>query len=151
MHTELSIKIKYAGIEDAEKITALERACFTEPYTEDMICRQLQSDTYVLGVAVYQEMIVGYLGLQYILDEGYITNVAVLPDFRRNKIASCLLAWLIEEGKKRQLSFLTLEVRQSNAAAKALYERMGFSVVGERKNYYAKPKENAILMTRFLN
>ena len=83
-----------------------------------------------------------------VLDEGYISNVAVSPAFRRRGIASALIRALLDRARERNLSFVTLEVRESNAAAIALYEGFGFRPVGRRKNYYDAPKEDAWIMWR---
>ena len=89
----------------------------------------------------------GYVGCQTVLDEGYITNVAVSPDFRRRGAARLLIAELIARAKEKGLAFVTLEVRESNAPAIALYAGVGFAPVGTRKNFYSNPAENALLMT----
>ena len=93
---------------------------------------------------------VGYVGCQTVLDEGYITNVAVSPDCRRQGIARALIAKLTDEARAAGLAFVTLEVRASNAPAIALYEGAGFGRVGVRKNFYTAPTEDAVLMTLFL-
>ena len=92
--------------------------------------------------------LLGYAGLLVVLDEGYITNVAVRPAFRRQGIASELLAVFERFARANHLAFLTLEVRASNAAAVALYEKQGYVRAGLRRNYYEHPKEDAIIMTR---
>lgn len=89
----------------------------------------------------------GYVGCQTVLDEGYITNVAVSPDFRRQGIARALIAELTAKAGENKLAFVTLEVRESNAPAIALYTGAGFVPVGKRKNFYSNPAENAVLMT----
>ena len=89
----------------------------------------------------------GYVGCQTVLDEGYITNVAVSPDFRRQGIARALIAELTAKAGENKLAFVTLEVRESNAPAIALYTGAGFTPVGKRKNFYSNPTENAVLMT----
>ena len=86
------------------------------------------------------DKVAGYAGLQAVLDEGYITNVAVRPDCRRQGIAGKLLQVF--------LAFLSLEVRASNYDAIALYGSRGFRSVGRRKNYYEHPREDAIIMTK---
>ena len=91
--------------------------------------------------------VVGYAGLQVVLDEGYITNVAVRPECRRMGVASQLLQVFLNFAKANKLAFLTLEVRASNYDAIALYGSRGFRSVGRRKNYYEHPKEDAIIMT----
>ena len=94
------------------------------------------------------DQVVGYAGLQVVLDEGYITNVAVRPECRRQGIASKLLQVFLDFAEANQLAFLTLEVRASNYDAIALYGTRGFRSVGRRKNYYEHPKEDAIIMTK---
>ena len=96
--------------------------------------------------------VVGYAGLQVILDEGYIANVAVRPDCRRQGIAGKLLQVFLDFAQANGLAFLTLEVRESNYPAIALYGSRGFRSVGRRKNYYEHPKEDALIMTKeFIN
>ena len=90
---------------------------------------------------------VGHAGFTAVADEGYITNVAVLPQFRRNGAATELTKALIAKAKELKLSFLTLEVRKSNSAAIALYEKHGFVRVGLRKRLYSEPAEDALIMT----
>ena len=87
-------------------------------------------------------------GLQVVLDEGYITNVAVRPECRRQGIAGKLLQVFLDFAQGNHLAFLTLEVRASNYDAIALYGSRGFRSVGRRKNYYEHPKEDAIIMTK---
>ena len=89
----------------------------------------------------------GYLGCHLILDEGYIANVAVSPERRREGIGSLLVHGLIQRAAEKGASFLTLEVRASNQPAIALYRACGFEPVGTRPNFYEKPKEDALLMT----
>ena len=93
---------------------------------------------------------VGYVGMMYILDEGYISNVAVSAAFRRNGAADALIAELLHRAAALELSFVTLEVREHNTPAKQLYKKQGFIPVGKRKDYYEQPKEDAVLMTKFL-
>lgn len=93
---------------------------------------------------------VGYVGCQTVLDEGYITNVAVSPDCRRQGIGRALIEELAQRARAQGLSFVTLETRASNAPAIALYEGAGFDRVGMRKNFYTAPSEDAVLMTLFL-
>ena len=89
----------------------------------------------------------GYAGLHVVLDEGYIDNVAVRPNCRKQGIADRLLDVFCRFGQEH-LAFLTLEVRPSNSAAVALYEKHGFQDAGRRKNYYEAPQEDALLLTK---
>ena len=92
--------------------------------------------------------VLGYAGLTTVLDEGYINNIAVEEAARKHGVASALLDVFVRFGAVN-LAFLTLEVRDTNAAARALYAKHGYEEVGRRKNYYDHPKEDAIIMTRF--
>lgn len=129
-------------------IAALERACFSRPWTEAMLEEELYNDAASFIVAEGEDgAVLGYAGVHVILDEGYIDNVAVDPAWRRQGIADALIGAFVRFGEAN-LAFLTLEVRASNAPAIALYEKHGFYEVGRRKNYYDDPKEDAVLMTR---
>ena len=85
------------------------------------------------------------MGLQIFSGEGYVTNIATLPAYRRQGIAKAL----IKTAMQNEMEFITLEVRESNIPAFRLYEKLGFSEVGRRPNYYSNPVEDAILMTRY--
>ena len=111
---------------------------------------QLTGPNHIFLAAVDGETVAGYVGLMYVIDEGYIANVAVTSDYRRQHIADLLIAELVRRGQELHLAFLTLEVRASNEPAQALYRKHGFEVVGLRKRYYEKPREDALLMTLYL-
>ncbi|MBO7739195.1 MAG: ribosomal protein S18-alanine N-acetyltransferase [Oscillospiraceae bacterium] len=131
------------------QMVELEKICFSLPWTADMIRSELNNPSCLYLAAVDGDTLVGYIGVQTVLDEGYINNVAVRPEYRRKGIAAALISLLIDEARAIGLAFMTLEVRESNAPAIALYEKLGFTTVGRRKNYYEKPREDAILMTIF--
>ena len=128
-------------------LAEIERACFHAPWSENMLREELGKGIFL--VAEQDGRTAGYVGCQTVLDEGYITNVAVSPDFRRQGIARALIAELTAKAEENKLAFVTLEVRESNLAARRLYEKNGFEIVGKRKNYYEKPAEDAILMSKF--
>jgi len=131
------------------EIAEIENACFSLPWTFEQLEKQMSADNCIFLAATNDDgALMGYIGLMFVLDEGYISNVAVSPNYRRCGVADALITELIERTKKR-LSFLTLEVRESNLAAIELYSKHGFEQVGKRKNYYDKPKEAALLMTLF--
>lgn len=129
-------------------LAAIEEACFHAPWSESMLREELGKGIFL--VAERDGQAVGYVGCQTVLDEGYITNVAVSPDYRRQGIARTLIDALAVQARARELAFVTLEVRASNAPAIALYEGAGFVRVGVRKNFYTAPTEDAVLMTLFL-
>ena len=88
------------------------------------------------------------MGMLHVLDEGDICNVAVFDKFRRRGVATALIQHLVDYAVENQLSFITLEVRESNMGAQKFYETMGFETIGIRKNFYDNPKEHAILMNK---
>lgn len=143
----MNYKLTPMTAEHIPQIAALERACFSHPWSEDALREELWNDSAVIIAAEGEDgTVLGYAGLQTVLDEGYINNVAVDQRFRRQGVADELIAAFVRFGRAR-LAFLTLEVRSSNAPAIALYAKHGFREVGRRKNYYDDPREDAILMT----
>ncbi|MDD6106918.1 MAG: ribosomal protein S18-alanine N-acetyltransferase [Clostridiales bacterium] len=132
------------------QVERLEQRCFSVPWTEAQLRAQLPDDRHVFLVAERGGEVLGYVGLMHVLDEGYISNVAVSPDCRRQGIGAALIAELTRRAGRLELAFLTLEARASNAPAIRLYEKMGFRQVGRRKRYYQRPEEDAVLMTLFL-
>lgn len=131
-----------------DTLAEIEKACFHAPWSADMLREELGKGIFL--VAEQDGAVAGYVGCQTVLDEGYITNVAVSPDCRRQGIGRALIAELTERAKRAGLAFVTLEVRASNAPAITLYEGAGFRRVGVRKNFYTAPAEDAVLMTLFL-
>ena len=132
------------------QIEKIEQQCFSCPWTLDQLRSQLSDDRHVFLAAVDAGgTVLGYVGMMFVLDEGYISNVAVAPDFRRQGVADALISALMTRAEELNLAFVTLEVRAGNEPAKSLYAKHGFVPVGRRKNYYDLPKEDAILMTRF--
>ena len=130
----------------------LERICFSRPWTRDQLLSQFPDDHHVFLVAEDDEdALLGYVGMMCVLDEGYISNVAVSPACRRQGVADELIGELLHRARERGLRFVTLEVREHNEPAIALYRKHGFLPVGLRKNYYEAPAENALLMTKEWN
>jgi len=146
----MSIVICDANTAYVKGIHAIECECFSDPWSEQSIISQLPDDNHVFLVALDGEDVIGYVGMMNVLDEGYIANVAVTESYRRQKIGDALIDELMKRAAMLELSFVTLEVRESNEAAKTLYTKHGFKTVGVRKGYYTKPKENAVLMTVYL-
>lgn len=133
------------------RLEALEERCFSLPWTREQLQSQLPDAMHVFLLAVEEERLLGYVGMMFVLDEGYISNVAVQPEARRQGIGDALIAELLARADALGLSFVTLEVRESNAPAIALYQKHGFHPVGRRKKYYDLPTEDAILMTVIRN
>ena len=131
-----------------EQIAALERECFSHPWTVAMLEEELYNSQASFLVAEDGEGgVLGYAGLTTVLDEGYINNIAVEEAARKHGVASALLDVFVRFAAVN-LAFLTLEVRKSNAPAISLYEKFGFQQVGIRKGFYSHPREDAVIMTR---
>ena len=136
-----------ARAEDIPAIAALEEICFAaDPWPMEIIDRFRER----FIVAMEGPELIGYAALSAILDEGNLDNIAVAPAHRRRGVGETLLEAVIRRCREQQLSLLYLEVRASNRPALDLYEKHGFTQVGRRKNYYEKPREDAILMTLVL-
>ncbi len=134
--------------EHLDQVAEIERLCFSDPWSRRMLSEHLENEcAATIVVQGTDGTVLGYAGLLVVLDEGYITNVAVRPEYRRQGIASELLKVFRRFGEGNHMAFLTLEVRASNTAARALYQKHGYAEVGCRKNYYEHPKEDAIIMT----
>ena len=130
------------------QVAQLEKLCFSDPWSEKSVASELSNSLSCWLVAEEDGMVAGYVGSQTVIDESDMMNVAVHPDHRRKGIAEALVAELVEALKKRERRCLTLEVRASNEPAKALYEKLGFTQVGLRKNYYRNPKEDALILRK---
>ena len=145
--SEIKLTIKPLSAEDVSFAAEVERISLgDEAWSAQGILDTLDRNGHYLA-AYIGDLLVGHGGFTSVLDEGYITNIAVHPDHRRKGIAFQITESLKAEAQKLRLSFLTLEVRESNLAAIKLYEKSGFLVVGKRKTFYSNPKEDAVLMT----
>lgn len=142
----MEIRTMEAG--DIPQIAYLETVCFSDPWSERSIASELENRLACWLVAVEDSTVLGYIGSQTVLDGTDIMNIAVAPEARRQGIGELLLNSLIDILKERGVHFLMLEVRQSNAAAIALYRKSGFAEVGVRPNYYRNPRENALIMRK---
>ena len=126
-------------------VAELEKQNFSEPWPEIAVRSELTNALALWLVAVEDGVVAGYVGSQTVLQEADMMNIAVAESHRRRGIARMLVEELIRQLDAYQL---TLEVRASNAPAIALYEKLGFQQVGLRKNYYHKPKEDALILRK---
>ncbi len=141
----MHITVRNAAAGDIPSLCALEEECFSSPWSAAAFEDFFANGCSVCLAALSGDKIIGYVGMNLILGDGEITNLAVTEKFRRHGVASMLIDALCRtDGVER----LLLDVRLSNTAARALYEKHGFAVDGVRKNFYAKPKEDAVLMSR---
>ena len=133
-----------------DDVYIIETECFSHPWSKQSLEEELNNETSLFLVAKEENEVIGYIGMSIVIDEGYIFNVAVREKYRNKGVATALINELITYGKKNNFSFITLEVRESNLPAISLYSKFGFIKAGERKDYYSNPKENAILLTKYL-
>ncbi|MBE6786989.1 MAG: ribosomal-protein-alanine N-acetyltransferase [Ruminococcaceae bacterium] len=138
------VAIEYKHLKE---IAMLEKVCFSTPWSEQSLCDAHKTGTRFF-VATNGKKVLGYVGISVILDEGYITNIAVFPEYRNKGVATALLLKLFSLASEKNLSFISLEVRESNHSAISLYEKMGFLQEGKRKNFYTLPTEDALILTK---
>ena len=131
---------------DVPQVAALEQLCFPDPWSAGSITYELQNELSLWLTARDGARVVGYIGSQSVPPESDIMNLAVDPQYRRRGIAERLLRELEARLVPRGVTVLALEVRRSNAAALALYEKLGFTLAGVRKNYYKTPREDALIL-----
>lgn len=130
-------------------VAALEKLAFSTPWSENAICGELDNEWAIWLVALEGDILAGYLGVQFGPDGGDIVTVATDPAFRGKGVAKKLLQEMIARLRAKDLRYLTLEVRPSNAPALGLYESLGFRQVGRRPRYYRNPTEDALLLTLY--
>lgn len=139
------MKIRIATKDDIADILHIEQTCFSTPWTEQGIAESIDNANTYLYIAIIDGKTAGYMGVQIFSGEGYVTNIATLPEYRKQGVAKAL----ITEVLKHDMEFLTLEVRESNIPAINLYKSFGFTEVGKRPKFYRDPIEDACLMTRY--
>ena len=142
------MRIETMTADHVSQVAALEAICFHDPWSEKSVASELTNPLSLWLVALDSDRVAGYVGSQSVLGESDMMNVAVHPDYRRQGIAEKLCLALVDALKEKGNHCLTLEVRASNDPAKALYEKLGFTQVGLRKNYYRNPKEDACILRK---
>ncbi len=131
-----------------DAVAELETECFSQPWSANALREELNNESSHFLVAI-GDGVAGYIGVQEICGEAYVTNVAVFEKYRKMGIGRLLLQAACDGAKGRGCEFITLEVRQSNTAAINLYESEGFEVAGIRKNFYSHPTEDGVIYTRY--
>lgn len=135
--------------EDADAVEEVEKASFAMPWSRKSFWEEAANERTYYLLALDDEKVIGYAGTWILDDEAQITNVAVAPAYRGKKVGAGLMENLIGEAKKRGATRMTLEVRPSNTAALALYEKFGFKDCGRRPHYYLDNGEDAVIMWNF--
>lgn len=146
----LTMDIVTMSEEHIQQIAELEKVSFSVPWSENGLRAELENETAHFLVAITDKKVLGYIGVHEIFGEGYITNVAVFPEYRRLGIGEALIDAATCGAIDRNCDFISLEVRISNTPAIELYQKQGYNVVGKRKNFYSNPTEDAYIMTRHL-
>lgn len=131
-----------------ERLAEIETECFSMPWSYDSLAEELSNPLAVFLVALCDGEAAGYVGMTQVIDEGYMANLAVTAPMRRRGVANTLLSALIKHADEQNLSFVTLEVRRSNTAARRLYQKFGFDEAGERRDFYSNPVEDALILTK---
>ena len=133
-------------------ILAIENAAFTCPWSEKSFEEAFASEHItVYAVLTPDGAVAGFSCLMAYGEEGEILNIASHPDMRRHGIGQMLMDAMITEGAEKGVLAFYLEVRESNAAARHLYEKNGFEALGIRKRYYTNPVENAVVMRKTID
>ncbi len=142
------MQIDRMTIDDAPELAALDKICFAAAWSEKSFREEAENGLARYFVARDDGRIVGYGGVWIVREEGQISNIAVLPEYRRKGLASAILEKIISECSRQEQ--LVLEVRESNLGAIRLYQKFGFESCGMRKNFYHSPMENAVVMIKKL-
>ena len=144
----MDVLIRTTDPVDIDRILELETKNFSFPHTREQLEHEVFDPNYLLLTAAEKESVLGYAGLMHVADEGYITNVVVGKDYRRCGIADLLLAEIDKRAAELKLSFISLEVRESNYSAIQLYLKNGYEKKATLPSYYQKPKEDGVVMTK---
>ena len=142
--------IKISNMESIHvaQVAALEKLCFSDPWSENSVAGEISNPLSLWLVALDGDCVAGYVGSQSVMGESDMMNIAVAPNYRRQGVAAALIEELVRRLKVNGNHCLTLEVRASNDAATALYEKLGFAQIGRRPNYYRNPKEDALILRK---
>ena len=133
-----------------DAVAALEKECFSTPWSAASVASELENPLSLWLVAEFYGQVAGYIGSQTVFDEADLMNLAIAPIYRRQGLASQLIAALCQQLYANGVRQLTLEVRAHNAPAIALYQKLGFQSAGLRPNYYSNPRENALILKKKL-
>ncbi len=135
---------------DCEQVAEIEAVSFSMPWSKNAFLDAVERKNYHFVVAEENDEVLGYCGFTYALDEAEIPNVCVREDARKRGVGKKMMTSLIDTAKELGISVIYLEVRESNASARHLYESLGFIADGRRKNFYEHPVEDAVLMSKTL-
>lgn len=146
----LKADVVRADVSHIKQISELEKSCIPNGWSESAFLQALDNSNALIFAAVSGREVIGFINGSYVLDEAELLNIAVSEKYRNMGIAGMLLAAFEEELCRLRVKTVYLEVRESNAPARTLYEKHGFMQNGLRKNYYRSPVENAVLMVKMI-
>jgi ribosomal-protein-alanine N-acetyltransferase len=141
-----AVTVRPAAARDLDAVVAIERASFGDPWNRESFASALADRNLRFEVAAAEGDVAGYIVYWLAAGEGELANIAVAPARRRDGIGALLLQHVLEAARAAKVAFVHLEVRESNAAARALYARFGFTEVGRRRAYYRNPVEDALML-----
>jgi len=144
--TDGAVVLRPAQEKDVVRLALIEAACFSDPWPSPAFHSLLDSPTTHVIVATIDELVVGYSVVFQVADEAELANIAVAASARRRGVAHALLGALLDRAGRDDVRSMFLEVRESNAAARALYERFGFTGMTRRRGYYRRPEEDALVL-----
>ena len=142
------MEIRKMTAREVPQVAELEKLCFAMPWSEKSVAGELDNPLALWLVAMDGESLAGYVGSQTVMDETDMMNLAVAPQFRRQGVGKALVNALVASLKELGSRCLTLEVRDSNGPARALYAKLGFAEVGRRRGYYRDPREDALILRK---
>ena len=142
------MKIRPMVEADLKQVAAIESLIFSLPWSEKSFLDACTTEENIYLVCEIDGKIAGYCGMWTVLGEGNITNMAVSPDYRKRGVASALMERMETIAGDKNVDIFFLEVRESNKAARSLYEKMGYVNIGTRKRFYERPVEDAIVMSK---
>ncbi len=142
-----SILVRDMTLTDVEDVFRIENQSFSSPWDKESFIQEVQNNHLArYWVILLDDLLIGYGGCWFIIDEAHITNIAIDKKYRGLGMGKKLVQCMIEDMKKQDIASTTLEVRKSNEVALNMYRSMGFSMEGVRKNYYEKPREDALIL-----
>lgn len=141
------LRIRKMTVDDLNQVYEIEKQSFPNPWTKQSFLQELTQNKFATYFIIeYEKKIAGYCGLWVVMEDAQITNIAVLPNFRGEKLGEKLLSYVKDYAKQAGAHHISLEVRVSNYIAQNLYKKLGFEVIGVRKNYYTDNQEDAFIM-----
>ena|SRR5687767_2876353 len=150
MHSDDPRIEQVTSSDDLDAVAALEAICFTNPWTREMLERELHGSQVarVYALRDVDGRVAAFCSCWIVFDELHINTIAVAPDRRREGLATRLMLHVMQEAARDGGTRATLEVRASNAPARRLYATLGFTETAVRPRYYTQPEEDAIILWR---